>query len=147
MSAVSKKRVATRRMYYLHNTYLGTHPLFRQDVPKSKLVKFAERVWAEMTAHRPKNYACPLIVYGKGWPVGTGRASYCEGRSRVELVRGQRNKMILLHEIAHALGPVNHGDRFVQVYFDLLSRFTRISRKWLLECAAASGVQYKPKEE
>ena len=44
--------------------------------------------------------------------------------SLIELAPGGRNWYVLAHELAHALGPSEHGIGFARVYHDLLNHRT-----------------------
>jgi hypothetical protein len=62
--------------------------------------------------------------------------SYCEGFTKIVLARSQRNVLVLLHELTHALGPCVHGRKFIKLYFRLLQRYGGFAR-WFLETVAA----------
>lgn len=107
----------TQRVYLFEST-LG---LGEVEEPIAQLRALARRVWRAESGRRDR---CPEVVAGRGyaWPSG-GLSSYCEGRRRIVLARHQRCRKILLHELAHALGPTTHGRRFQDRYAHLLLRY------------------------
>jgi len=71
----------------------------------------------------------PEVQFGSGTKYHGRYLSYTIARERgqpwlIELAPGQRNFYVLIHELAHALGPVQHGVKFAEVYHDLLSHET-----------------------
>lgn len=76
---------------------------------------------------------------------GRGRrhACYCPSTHQIRLPRWSRSRMIVLHEIAHALlrrreDLAWHGPEFAGVYLDLLVRHAGVA---LAEALASAGAQ------
>lgn len=138
------KSVETWKLYHLHSQYLEEHRLSANDMKLEPLTVFASGVWLKETKHRSRVYKCPSIEFGEGMKQGVAGdlTSYCEGRSKIVLVPGQRNKIVLLHELTHALGPVGHGRTFTDMYFRLLLTYTNISKKWLRAHVEKSGLTF-----
>ena len=88
-------------------------------LPIAELRCLGQRIWKW---HSPYKAKCPQIVAGSGMRFHDGsRISFCEGRSRIELTRHDRNKIILIHEMAHALTGWRHGIAFQNKYAELLA--------------------------
>ena len=84
------------------------------------LRRLVARVWRDLG---PAGIRCPAVVAGRGVRYLGVRCSYCEGRSRIVLARQHRTRLVALHEVTHALGPVTHGRRFQNLYAELLMRY------------------------
>ena len=85
--------------------------------PIGALRSLARRVWREHGKG-----SCPEVRAGRGIPFTGTLASYSMGRLIV-LARHHRDKVVLLHELTHALGPSTHGRRFQNLYAELLERY------------------------
>ncbi len=90
----------------------------RHSASMRTLRRLAHRVW-----HEHGKGSCPEIKAGRGIPFTGTLASYCMGRRLIVLARHHRDKVVLLHELTHALGPVTHGRRFQNLYAELLERY------------------------
>ena len=100
------------------------------------LRRLAKEVWdGEAPSRR-----FPDIVAGRGIKYGGTLLSYCLGYTRVVLARNQRSILVLLHELTHALGPVNHGAKFVKLYFRLLEKYAKYDWRLLQGVAAERGI-------
>lgn len=91
-----------------------------RDVPIGELRKLAEKIWRAHTNRRDK---CPVIVAGDGHRQNDRWISYCEGRCKIVLARHERRIPVLIHEMVHALGPVNHGRAFEKRFFALMDKY------------------------
>jgi len=133
MKAKDRNSRDTRWLYRLEDTTLRYNSFANADRPMAFLREFAERVWA---AEAPAGRRKPTITADYG-TLHNGRAySYCEGFTKIVLARSQRNVLVLLHELTHALGPCVHGPKFIRLYFRLLRRWAGYHR-WFLETVAA----------
>jgi len=83
----------------------------------------------------------PELVFGKGMWYRDGFVSYCQGHSKIELARGQRNVLILVHEITHALGHQWHNDAFIRRYLGLLCRYAKYDATVIAELARTRGIE------
>ena len=111
--------VNTRRVYAFDKALYTGEPL----LPMAELRKLGRRIW---TKHSPWKARCPEIVAGKGMRFHDGSyISYCEGRNRIVLTRQDRNRVILIHEMSHALTHWRHGIGFQNKYAELLSLWMR----------------------
>jgi hypothetical protein len=127
----------TRWLYRLEDTTLRYNSYANADRSMSFLREVLERVWEAMA---PAGRRKPTLTADRG-TLHNGRAvSYCEGFTKIVLARSQRNVLVLLHEITHALGPCLHGRKFVKLYFRLLQRFAGFSRWFLQTLAAERGI-------
>lgn len=112
-----KRAIETAKLYRFERQFLsGPKKPGCADTPIKKLRRFAKKVWQGNRIH------CPKIIAGKGTLHCGRRVSYCQGQSYIELCRSQRNQLVLLHELTHAMGYSTHGKRFCERYFDLLVR-------------------------
>jgi hypothetical protein len=120
-------------LYRLEDTTLRYNSFATEDRSMAFLRAIVDQVW---DAEAPVGRRKPTITADDGafWQ---GRAwSYCEGFTKIILARSQRNVLVLLHELTHALGPCVHGKKFVRLYFRLLKKYAGYSR-WFLETIAA----------
>jgi hypothetical protein len=133
MRARHRNAQDTRWLYRLEDTTLRYNSFANSDRSMTFLRSIVDQVWqAEAPAARRK----PTITADYG-VLHNGRAvSYCEGFTKIVLARSQRNVLVLLHELTHALGPCVHGQKFVRLYFRLLKKYAGYSR-WFLETIAA----------
>jgi hypothetical protein len=122
--AALKKHVArhaaqTRALYrYEETRFRDSHLLKRRSI--GELRRLTARIWqAEKTA-RPD--APPAIIAGRGVYQSGRWMSYCEGRNKIVLIRQDRNILLLIHELTHAIGFTWHGVPFRSRYFHMLRR-------------------------
>ena len=118
----NRGRLATRRLYSLERSILTKIPALNVELPMVQVRALAVHIWEAERV--PK--ALPTVVAGRGTPDGGGAlVSYCES-GRVELCKGQRNRLVLIHELAHAIGDdreYDHGPAFCARYFYLLTKY------------------------
>jgi len=115
--------VETRRLYRFEDVFSMALPEFtRRGCTLTTLRELAAKVWAR---YGRKGLPVPSITFGPGIPHGNYRASWAEGYSKIELMPGQRNRMVLLHELTHTLGHSTHGKGFVRKYIRLLTEFAQ----------------------
>ena len=114
MKARYRRMIDTRKVY----AFEGELPA--RDTPIRRLRALIRRIWRENTGRRD---TCPVVLAGRGTPFGGQLASYCHGRARIVLARHHRSRVVAIHEVVHALGPVTHGRRFQNRYADLLARY------------------------
>ena len=100
------------------------------------LRKIAIRVWRT----HGNGKRMPAITAGRGTPHGHSLASYCIGFTVIVLARHHRTILVLLHELTHALGPCQHGPRFVKTYFPLLQKYAGYNRIFLQQVAGNRGI-------
>ena len=112
----ARRAAVTRRMYAWEGKWVPKEP----TAPMVELQRLAARIWRENTRRRDR---CPAVVAGRGLMQAGRLVSYCLGRCRIVLARNQRTRHVLIHEMAHALGPETHGSRFQNRYADLLIRY------------------------
>lgn len=111
------KRAAVTRLFYLfERECIPQGP----DTPIAVLRRLAKRIWREQTGRRDQ---CPTIVAGNGCRQNNRWISYCEGRSKIVLARHERRIPVLIHEMAHALGPETHGRAFERRFFVLMDLY------------------------
>lgn len=81
------------------------------------------------------------------WPIlefTRGRDSWAEGRSRIALAPGERNAIMLLHEITHCLGfGAPHGPAFAGKYFAMLIRHLGVPEETIFRLAALAQVKFE----
>jgi hypothetical protein len=122
----TRHAVQTRALYRYEGTrFRDSHLLKVRSI--KELRRLTARIWqAEKTA-RPD--AAPAIIAGRGVYQSGRWLSYCEGRAKIVLARHERNILVLIHELTHAIGFTHHGTAFRERYFGLLRRYAgRLSR-------------------
>lgn len=92
----------------------------RYDAPMRELRALARRIWRDRGR---RGNRCPLVIAGRGVRFGGQWCSYCLGFSLIVLARHHRNRVVLIHEMTHALGPMTHGNRFQNLYAELLEQY------------------------
>lgn len=110
------KAANTRMVYALDKALACGLP----TAPMSELRSLGERIWRE---NSPWKARCPRIIAGKGMRHCGTWISYCEGRHKIVMARHERNRIILIHEMAHALTNWLHGVGFQNKYAELLARY------------------------
>ena len=120
----SEKMVSTRRLYKFEEIFSKELPAYVKRQRSLPFLKYMLKdVWLK---HGRKGVKHPELAFGEGTPHEGERVSFCDGYSQIELVVGDRNVLILLHEITHALGFGNpHGKGFVRKYVELLVEYGR----------------------
>lgn len=109
-----KRAVETRRLYKFEAVFSRALPVeTRRDRSISELRDISELVWAK---HGRKWCRIPDVVCAPD----DAQFSYCQGFSKIALLRAHRNLAVLLHELTHAIGYAGHGKRFVNRYVALL---------------------------
>jgi predicted metal-dependent hydrolase len=121
--------VATRKMYGTEKQII--EKIWGMNRPRSlKNIQVAFKLlWDHYSPLYNVYRKMPEVQFGPGTKYRGRYLSYTIARERgqpwlIELAPGQRNFYVLIHELAHALGPVQHGVKFAEVYHDLLSHET-----------------------
>lgn len=127
----------TRFLYRLEDTTLRYNSYANADRSMKFLRDLADKVWA---AEAPAGRRKPTITADDGVLHGGRAMSYCLGFTEIVLARSQRNVLVLLHELVHALGPIIHGPKFIRLYFKLLQKYAGYSRFFLQYLAADRGI-------
>lgn len=131
-------REATRKLYHFERRYIEV-VLAGVDEPMEDLQALAWAVWHDHTDHRR---TLPDVVAGRGIPA-TGRFVSFQMGQRIELARHQRNRIVLLHEMAHWLTPLSkldHGPAFCRTYFMLLGFYMNAEVEAMTAVAKAYGL-------
>ena len=138
MKAKTRRAAETRWLYRIEREFLHTtNDYANRTISMKRLNRLAKRVWA---AEAPEGRRFPTITAGKGVMYGGAWLSYCLGYTEIVLARGQRNILVMLHELTHALGPCVHGPKFVKLYFYLLRKYARFHGDFLQGVAAGRGI-------
>lgn len=112
------RRAAETRALYAYEARAFRDPQLLQSRPIQELRRLATRVWiAHQSARRERP---PEIVAGAGYFQSGRYLSFCEGRRRIVLARHERNRLVLLHELTHALNFATHGAGFRKKYFEIV---------------------------
>ena len=137
MKARYRNSLDTRWLYRQEDAVLRYNSYANADRSMSFLREVLDHVWAAVA---PTGRRKPTITADRG-TLHNGRAvSYCEGFTKIVLARSQRNVLVLLHEVTHALGPCVHGRKFVKLYFRLLRKFGGYNLWFLQTLAAERGI-------
>lgn len=98
----------------------------------AKLRRIAMKIWHDLFSTSGRDYyPLPNIRAGRGVKYNGYLYSYYEKYYGIVLARNQRNIVILIHELTHALGYDDHDKAFVNQYFKLLRKFTDIDSRSL----------------
>jgi len=84
------------------------------------------RVYKLPSASKAKHRAGRLISYGKiTVKDGRARRSASGWRGSIKMPKWSRTKLIVLHEVAHAIQTESpsHGRQYARIYLDLVTRF------------------------
>lgn len=132
---------ASRRAYAFNRGLLELSPYLREDRPIAHLRSLSTVVWRREARLK---HAAPKIVAGAGWDLGPkwGLTSYSQ-KGLIVLTRDQRNIGVLLHELAHALGPhdkLTHGPAFIERLVRLLHLYGAVHPAKLMAAVLKSGV-------
>jgi len=136
MQAKTRRAVETRWLYRAEGVALSANKFANTQRDMAYLNRLALRIWNAEAPGRK----FPSIAAGKGVRHGNQLLSFCLGYSEIVLARGQRNVLVLLHELTHALGPCTHGKKFVRTHFYLLQKYARFSWALLQGVAAERGI-------
>ena len=98
--------------------------VWRDYVSKHSLRPRSEHSLTQLSTRRLLGNRCPTVIAGDGIRWQGEWCSYCLGRSKIVLARHHRDRIVLLHEMTHALGPVTHGKRFQNLFAELLERYS-----------------------
>ena len=120
--------IATRKLYGQEKNVM--EKIWGMNRPRSlNNLRVALKVlWDHYAPKYNVTKSMPEVVFGPGVKYHGRYLSYTGGDyggpDKIELCPGQRNFYVLIHELVHALGPVQHGVKFAEVYHDLLSHKT-----------------------
>lgn len=103
---------------------------------------FAEEVWEK---HGRKGWKMPEIkawngLFWKQYDREFRGWSYQLGRT-IKLAKRHRNRMVMLHEITHAIGHYTHGRGFVRKYAELLEEYAGLDPAWMELSMGMYGVK------
>lgn len=100
------------------------------ETSMAALRRFAERIWRDEGCTKP----LPRIFAGRGIRSEGGWTScFMTGHYYIVLARQHRCRLILLHELCHAMGYYGHGWQFVRHMQYLLVRYCGYKRRWVNE--------------
>lgn len=137
MDGVSNMDKNTKHLYAFEDAFFPKNHYLLKSRPLHELRKLAYRVWADYNTN-PK-YNTPWIRFGNG----VYGLSYYDGNDNsIELCAGQRNIITLIHEMTHALNCGSHNKRFVQLYVELLLKYTPVKDYVLLGGLTFYNVKY-----
>jgi hypothetical protein len=106
-------------------------------LPQKKVPRWAQTIVAEVWANQGGRY--PTITWQIGGTTGGRGATYVSGHcsywsNEITINAGAKTerweqKMVLLHELAHAISPGGHDERFWKTAWTLYRRFNLPIRK------------------
>lgn len=126
-----------RRIYRWELTHLRVSdtPYLGWERSIDELRAMTARIWRH---EAPAATPMPAVVAGRGCIGSSSLLSFYEpNQHRIVLCRQQRNFGVLLHEIAHALGPrdrISHGPAFIDRVLGLYVQYGRVPMWRVWEC-------------
>jgi hypothetical protein len=116
--------MATRKLYGTESAII--EKIWDMKRPRSlKTLQVAMKVlWDHYAPKYKVRWKMPELRFGPGTKYHGRYLSYTYGMEYIELAPGERNFYVLIHELVHALGAVQHGVRFAEIYHDLLTHET-----------------------
>jgi predicted metal-dependent hydrolase len=123
-SVATKQAMVTRRLYRNECELIEKIWHMRRPRGLRSLQHKLDLLWKH---HGGKSNRKPQLRFGPGTPYHGRCLSYTMDTRPgqvIELAPGERNFYVLAHELAHALGPSQHGIRFAKIYRDLLCHHT-----------------------
>jgi predicted metal-dependent hydrolase len=125
-TVATKQAMATRSLYRNEGTIERIWGMRRPRSLKA-LQTALDMLWDHYSQALNSRRRKPQMSFGPGVKYGGRSISYTqdvEGGQRIVLAPGERNLYVLVHELAHALGAIEHGVRFAQIYHDMLQHDT-----------------------
>lgn len=120
--------VVTRKMYGTETNVIEKIWGMKRPRSLNNLIVAMEVLWDHYAPKYQPNRKIPTLIFGPGTKFNGRYISYTGGNygnpDLIELSPGERNFYVLIHELAHALGPTKHGIKFAEIYHDLLSHKT-----------------------
>ncbi len=136
MDKIQLNRINTRKLYKLETLF----PV-EKDQNISKLRSLGEKIWINETSGKKD---IPEITAGRGLYHGDTFLSVCyqigNQTPKIILARQHRKTSILIHELTHALGYWDHGEKFIKKYFDLLVKYGNYDYNFLLLTAYSVNI-------
>lgn len=126
-SISTKQGMATRNLYKSESDMIEQIWGMRRPRSMVALQTALDMLWEHYAAVVNSRRRKPDLRFGPGTKYHGRSLSYTvdtDPGQVIELAPGERNFYVLIHELAHALGPSQHGLRFAQIYHDVLSHRT-----------------------
>ena len=134
MKSSITRGIDTRRLYKFEAMYFrGTQ--HAKCLPMKTLRALARRVWIASG----QTGVLPTISAGRGTRHGHAWFSYSQG-DYIQLSRNQRNALVLMHELVHAMGYDDHDAEFASVHIKMLAKFLPMNHATLCAAAREFGV-------
>lgn len=128
--------VSSRRAYSFQLTMpvLGRR---KTEMTRPQMRELLREIWGRES---PNNRRMPDLIFQRG------PTSYCtihpNGRHQIVIIPRQQGRLILIHEVTHALHPrCKHGRVFVKRMIQLLERYAGMEAEPLLILARLTGIK------
>jgi hypothetical protein len=132
----------TRRLYRFETECEILKPL-RQRQSLDSLRHEAKKIWK--TTFFRQTHDIPELRFGPGTKHGTEMVSFYHWYDNYsEFAPGERNYLVLSHELVHAKGYEYHNQGFVAEYFKVLDHHFDIDLKELSYQAEVYDLPYQP---
>ena len=126
-SVATKQGMVTRRIYQKESQLIEKIWSIYRPRSLGTLRAALDLLWDYYQPRVGSQRRRPELRFGPGVQYHGKAMSYTQDQRPgqiIELAPGERNFGVLIHELAHALGAVEHGVRFAQIYHDLLKHRT-----------------------
>ena len=137
-----KQAMATRSLYQSEYLVLNIWQMRRL-----RSLQFLQTVLDVLWNHYSKVFGSrlkkPKLYFGKGIKYHGRYLSYTQSLDygqEIVLASNERNLYVLVHELSHAIGSIQHGIRFSQIYHDILQH--RIFQKMMSTEDGQKFLQY-----
>jgi hypothetical protein len=120
----AKRALITRALYLYEFKVIEKISAMIKEQGLDSLQSTLDLLWEHFAPRYKTRRPKPELRFGPGVRHGSFRLSYTMDTAAgqvIELAPQGRNLYVLAHELAHALGPEQHGVKFSKVYHDILS--------------------------
>lgn len=140
LTLAKRREIETKRQYRFEVNAEILEP-FRVQLPLKQLIDFASDFWD----HEGRSFMYfPTIKFGKGMRHRKGYISFADlNNNYIELIKGERDKITMLHEMLHVVGFPYHNSDFFKAQIHYLHLFCDFDLHKLVKDAEKFNLKYK----